>query len=166
VTPEVLEFVAEMDNPRADPTSRRRAFLRAAERHVQRIRDCQQGRAPEQHLWELDMLRQRQGSFTRPFDLYRSPGWLRMREDYLSTSSTYSPNVLNLGFGPTSQNCIGIGYSLSASRLDLHLSAPRAAGDGLHRLAHELPKAVAELSGLSTRELTDEWKKQDSRHPD
>src|SRR5207247_2278301 len=77
VTPEVLEFVALMDDPAASVEARREAFRAAAAKHVARAKECQAGDAPEQHLWELQLIKKRRGVAESPA-LYSSPGWLRM----------------------------------------------------------------------------------------
>ncbi len=76
VTPEVPRFVAGMEDPAADEGARRSAFRAAADAHVARARQCQAGQAPEQHLWELQMLQQRWGvelGAGAPLALYTSP---------------------------------------------------------------------------------------------
>ena len=90
------------------------------------------GDAPEQHLWELQLIQRRRGEelgVTETLALYDTPGWLNMRDDYLSTSSTPSTSVRFGGFGPTSSRCIGLAYLLLADRFDLHLSTPRSVAD-------------------------------------
>ena len=61
VTPEVLAFVATMADPAASASERRAALLAAAARHVARAKECQVGQAPEQHLWELQLIARRHG---------------------------------------------------------------------------------------------------------
>lgn len=151
VTPEVVRFAAVMDDPDAGSRTRRAALRAAAEKHVERTRDCQAGRAPEQHLWELQLIQQRSGSalgVTEPLALYESPGWRRMREDYLSTSAAPSTHVQFFGFGSTSQQCIGIGYGLLPDRFNLYLSTPRAVSDQMSVFAGKLPEALRELHDL------------------
>jgi carnitine O-acetyltransferase len=153
VTPEVVRFVNTMDDPRADDTARRAALRAAAETHAERAKECQAGRAPEQHLWELQLLQRRRGEAldaAESFALYDTPGWLTMRDDYLSTSSTSSTTVQFGGFGPTSSHCIGIGYMLLPERFNLHLSTPRAGADAMHRFAVNLRGAISELQAVLT----------------
>jgi carnitine O-acetyltransferase len=151
VTPEVLAFVATMDDPAADPASRREALRTAAGAHVRRAGDCQRGDAPEQHLWELAFIQRRHGAElgvpTAP-PLYESPGWLVMRDDYLSTSSAPSESIEYFGFGSTSGKCIGIAYVLLADRLNIYLSTPRPVAAGMHAFADRLREALAELDQL------------------
>ena len=128
VTPEVLRFVAAMQDDGADAMSKRAAFRAAADKHVQRAKECQAGDAPEQHLWELLLIQNREGAelgVPEPPALYRTPGWLIMRDDYLSTSSAPSANVAVFGFGSTSSHCIGVAYVLLPDRFNLYLSTPR-----------------------------------------
>jgi carnitine O-acetyltransferase len=151
VTPEVLRFVATMDDPDADREARAAALRAAAERHVARAQECQRGEAPEQHLWELQLVQQREGASlgaTQPLALYDSPGWRVMRHDYLSTSAAPSVNIHYFGFGATSPQCIGVAYVLLPDRLNLYLSTPLVEGEAMHAFAGELGKAIDELHGL------------------
>ncbi|WP_300014813.1 choline/carnitine O-acyltransferase [Pseudonocardia sp.] len=147
VTPEVVAFVTAMDDPAATAGTRRAAFRAAADAHVARAKECQAGRAPEQHLWELQLIAKRRGD-TAPIALYDSPGWRVMRDDYLSTSAVPSPHISFFGFGSTSEKCIGIGYAMMPGRFDLYLSTPRAVSEQMETFAARLPDAVRELEEL------------------
>jgi carnitine O-acetyltransferase len=151
VTPEVVRFVAAMDDPGADGTARAAALRAAAQAHVTRTRECQRGDAPEQHLWELQLIQQREGEELGAqghLALYDSPGWRVMRDDDLSTSSAPSAMIRYFGFGSTSARCIGIGYVLLPDRLKIYLSTPRAEAEGMHRFAAELAAALPQLRDL------------------
>ncbi len=156
VTPEIVGFVAAMDDPGVTSDERRAAFRAAADRHVARARECQAGDAPEQHLWELQLIQRRRGAelgATEPMALYDSPGWTVMRNDYLSTSSVPSPAVQYFGFGSTSPTCIGVGYALMNDRFDIYLSTPRTVGDQMRVFADRLREALAELQDLLRPDL-------------
>jgi carnitine O-acetyltransferase len=142
VTPEIVRFADVFTDEAAGPSERRAAFDVAAAAHVARARDCQQGRAPEQHLWELA----RRGGADHA--LFATPGWLVMRDDYLSTSSAPSETVDWFGFGSTSDRCIGVAYVLLPERFHLYLSTPRAVAEQMEVFADELVRAVAELTEL------------------
>ncbi|OZM71840.1 carnitine O-acetyltransferase [Amycolatopsis antarctica] len=151
VTPEVLDFVAAMEDPAADAATRRAALRAAADKHVARAKECQAGQAPEQHLWELQLVQRRRGAelgVTGPLALYDSPGWTTMRDDYLSTSSAPSVNISYFGFGSTSSQCIGVAYVLLPERFNLHLSTPRAVAGEMHLFAEQVRVAVRELRDL------------------
>ncbi|MFD4028951.1 choline/carnitine O-acyltransferase [Streptomyces sp. NPDC058637] len=151
VTPGMTAFVAAMDDPAADRDTRRTAFRAAATAHVTRAKECQAGNAPEQHLWELELIQRRRGAelgITGQPALYRSPGWVTMRDDYLSTSSAPSENIQYFGFGSTSSKCIGIAYVLLPDRFNLYLSTPQPVADQMHAFVDRLREAVAELREL------------------
>lgn len=155
VTPAMLAFVAAMDDPAADTATRRAAFRSAAEQHVARAKECQAGQAPEQHLWELELIQRRRGAelgVTEQPALYRTPGWLVMRDDYLSTSSAPSENIQYFGFGSTSSRCIGVAYVLLPERFNVYLSTPLAVADQMRNFADRLREAVAELRDLLASE--------------
>ncbi len=151
VTPEVLAFVAAMDDPAVERAQRVAALRAAADKHVERARDCQAGAAPEQHLWELLMIQQRRGAelgATEHLALYDTPGWRIMRDDYLSTSSAPSHLIQFFGFGSTSAQCIGIAYVLLPERFNIYLSTPRPAAPEMYTFATKLTEAVRELREL------------------
>ncbi|MCF3144096.1 choline/carnitine O-acyltransferase [Streptomyces platensis] len=155
VTPEIQAFVAAMEDPAASPDDRRAAFRAAAGKHVARAKECQAGQAPEQHLWELELIQRRRGAelgVTEQPALYRSPGWLTMRDDYLSTSSAPSENIQYFGFGSTSSRCIGVAYVLLPDRFHLYLSTPLAVAGPMETFADRLREAVAELRELLASE--------------
>ncbi|MER6793404.1 choline/carnitine O-acyltransferase [Amycolatopsis mediterranei] len=146
VTPEVVRF-ADVLTSEASADEKREAFRAAAAKHVARAKECQAGDAPEQHLWELQLIAKRHGEAT-DLPLYSSPGWLKMRDDYLSTSSAPSVNIQYFGFGSTSPQCIGIAYVLLPDRWNIYLSTPKHVSAEMDRFAGELAKAVAELQEL------------------
>ena len=155
VTPEIVAFVAAMDDPAADPAIRLAALRAAAAAHVRRARECQAGQAPEQHLWELQMIQRRRGAtlgVSGPIALYNSPGWRVMRDDWLSTSAVPSPHVRYWGFGSTSRTCIGVAYALLPDRCNVYLSTPLAVRDQLEGFAAELPKAIHDMDALLATE--------------
>ncbi|WP_280314079.1 choline/carnitine O-acyltransferase [Nocardia wallacei] len=151
VTPQMLEFVAAMDDPQADAEEKRARLRAAADAHVNRAKDCQRGAAPEQHLWELQLIQRRRGEqlgATEPMPFYDSPGWVITRDDYLSTSSAPSANIEYFGFGCTSQKCIGVAYVLLPDRWNLYLATPKSVAAQMHDFATHLRTAVAELQEL------------------
>jgi carnitine O-acetyltransferase len=147
VTPEIVAFVTAMDDPDATKAERAAALRAAADAHVARAKECQAGDAPEQHLWELQLLAKRQGLDWDP-ELYSSPGWVKMRDDYLSTSAAPSVNIQYFGFGATSEHCIGVAYVLLPQRFNVHLSTPRSVGGQMTAFEGRLGEAIAEMSDL------------------
>ncbi|AYF77504.1 choline/carnitine O-acyltransferase [Nocardia yunnanensis] len=153
ITPEMLEFVAAMEDPALDRDAKLAALRAAADAHVRRAQECQRGEAPEQHLWELQWIQRRRGAqlgATEPMAFYDSPGWIVSRDDFLSTSSAPSVNIQFFGFGSTSPTCIGIAYVLLPDRWNLYLATPKHVARQMHEFAGHLKGAVAELTELLT----------------
>jgi carnitine O-acetyltransferase len=156
VTPEAVRFVAAMDDPHADTAERLAAFRTAAVKHVERAKECQAGHAPEQHLWELQLIQKRRGpavGVTEPLALYDTPGWTRMRDDYLSTSGVPSNSIQYNGFGSTSSHAIGVCYVLLPDQFNLYLSTPLPVAEQMYRFADRLRDAVHELQTLLASEV-------------
>ncbi|MDT3397609.1 choline/carnitine O-acyltransferase [Streptomyces sp. B1866] len=151
VTPESQHLVAVMQDPGADTAAKLAAFRAAATKHVARAKECQAGQAPEQHLWELQLIQKRRGEelgITEQPALYETPGWLVMRDDYLSTSSAPSAHIQYFGFGSTSSRCVGVAYVLLPDRFNLYLSTPEPVADQMYVFADRLREAVTELQAL------------------
>ena len=107
VTPEVAARSWPRWTTRRGPRPTRRGGVPGGGRRARARgpRSARPAQAPEQHLWELQLIQQRRGAelgVTEPLALYDSPGWLIMRDDYLSTSSAPSVNIQYFGFGSTS----------------------------------------------------------------
>ena len=151
VTPEMFAFTDAMEDPAADAQARRAAFRAAAQAHVKRAKECQAVEAPEQHLWQLEVIQKLRGEelgVPEHPGLFRSAGWTTMRNDYLSTSSAPSVNIQYFGFGSTSERCIGVAYVLLPERFHLYLSTPESVSEQMHVFAEKLREAVAELREL------------------
>jgi carnitine O-acetyltransferase len=151
VTAEILEFVAIMQNGSASHAEKIAALRAAADKHVRRAKECQEGQAPEQHLWELLLIQKRQGEalgITEDLAQFASAGWLKMRYDYLSTSSLMSKHVTLFGFGSTSPDCIGVGYAVRSNGFYAYLSTAKASGGYLPRFAGNLHDSMLEMCDL------------------
>lgn len=171
VTPEAIAFVDTMLDPGKSIEQQIAAFRLAADKHTERARDCQMHEAPEQVLWELlniynrnpqqfeaDFLtRWRKGGLSAKdieaaLSLYKSPGWIKMRSDALSTSSAPSPSIRYFGFGSTGPGCIGIGYLVRANEINSYLSTAQGEGEILERFIVEWERAIRELGALLQRD--------------
>jgi carnitine O-acetyltransferase len=149
----MVRWVATMEDPGATH-ERITAFRAAAAAHTERVRQCRSGEAPEQHLWELQLLRQRLASSSLgELPVFESPGWLTMRDDDLSTSSVSSPAIDYFGFGPTSDHCIGLAYQLLPDQLRIHVSAHLTVD--LATYAARLGEVLTEMEALLATQARD-----------
>jgi carnitine O-acetyltransferase len=151
VTPEIITFTAAMQSRTASTTDKLAAMRAAADRHVARARECQEGKAPEQHLWELQLIQKRRGAelgVTEELAFFKSPGWLKLRHDYLSTSSVQSNVIRQYGFGSTSPDCIGVGYAVRSDSFCAYLSTPKPVVQHMLRFAENLLQAMREMGTL------------------
>ncbi len=158
VTAQIVEFVNSMQDPQTDAGRKRRALRTAAEQHIKRLRQCQAGEAPEQHLWQLQLIAQERGmelGIGEHFRLFESPGWLKMRNDYLSTSSAPSDNITLFGFGATSEQCIGTAYLVRKDSIKAYLSTPSTVAQHMHVFADNLHVAFREMATLLQEEANE-----------
>ncbi|MBO6548050.1 MAG: choline/carnitine O-acyltransferase [Rhizobiales bacterium] len=173
VTPEVFKFVETIESSNASQDEKIKAFREAATKHVERAKQCQQGHAPEQHLWELQNIYNRNpelfaGGFMgkilggklskddceNALKLFESPGWIKMRQDSLSTSSAPSPTILYFGFGSTGPGCIGVGYLVRSDVINCYLSTAQGEEEALESFIKHYDLALRELSNLLESEIS------------
>ena len=83
-----------------------------------------------------------------PFAFYKSPGWIKMRDDYLSTSSAPSINAVYFGFGSTAPQCIGVGYVLRPDAIHGYLCTPASQIADRDAFVDNLSAALRELADL------------------
>ncbi len=158
VTPQIIDFINCMQDPQLDASSKRQALLSAAEQHTARLRQCQSGEAPEQHLWQLQLIAHERGielGVGEHFSLFESPGWLKMRNDYLSTSSAPSDNITVFGFGATSEQCIGVAYLVRNESIKAYLSTPSAVAQHMHLFSDKLHVAFQEMANILQEEVNE-----------
>ena len=151
ITAEIQAFISTMHDSEASREARIKAFRDAADKHVSRARECQNGQAPEQHLWQMQLIALKEGEalgIPEKPALFDSPGWRTMRGDFLSTSSAGSKNCSVFGFGATSKQCIGIGYIVWPQSITAYLSTPRSVESAMHEFAKQLRLALDELASL------------------
>lgn len=152
VTDETIQFVKTLQNANSSDDAKRAALRKAANAHSNRLRACQQGKAPEQHLWQLLLIAEAQGDELgirqNDLALFSSPGWLTMRNDYLSTSSAPSDSITVFGFGATSEQCIGIAYLPRAEGIYAYLSTPSSVAGQMQEFTRHLNQVLRELANL------------------
>ncbi len=158
VTPQIIAFINSMQDSQSDTSSKRQTLLAAAEQHTIRLRQCQAGEAPEQHLWQLQLIAHEHGielGTGEHFSLFESPGWLKMHNDYLSTSSAPSDNINVFGFGATSEQCIGVAYLVRSKSIKAYLSTPSAVAQHMHNFSDNLHVAFQEMANILQEEANE-----------
>ena len=80
--------------------------------------------------------------------LFESPGWIKMRQDSLSTSSAPSPTISYFGFGSTGPGCIGVGYLVRNDVINCYMSTAQGEEDALESFIKHYDLALKELSNL------------------
>jgi len=151
VTMEMTEFAESMEDgsiPRKDIQEK---LKRAAAAHVARMKECKEGQGVDRHMFGLSSIwkisGERLGIIEQP-EIFRSPGWNRLRYDILSTSRLASKDVEYFGFGPTTPDCTGIGYAVHRDNCMFVLSARAARRDQMVSFKRNLNQALLDMAEL------------------
>lgn len=151
VTLEAAEFVAAMENGSAPRETIQEKLRRAAAAHVARMKECKEGQGVDRHMLGLFSMWQRRGErlgILKQPEIFRAPGWNKLRYDILSTSRLASDDVEYFGFGPTTPDCTGIGYAVHQDSCMFVISAREARREQLSAYTRTLNQALMDMAEL------------------
>jgi len=114
--------VTELCKQNLEKTILQEKFKKAIAAHMQTLARCQAGMGPERHMTGLLAMHKMYEDTDIP-KIFADEGYLSLRHDALSTSSVTGPCIDFFGFGPVTQDGIGIGYGISAQSLNLMVTA-------------------------------------------
>lgn len=146
-----LELALAMTEDNRSPGELLELMQQAGSMHGTDMRQAQQGLGAERHLFGLQKIQARFGKeldVPELPDLYRDPGYLALRHDFLSTSNMSSPLVHSCAFGPVVEDGYGIFYLLLAERIVINLSSYRRNADSANELVRQLVKALEEMRDI------------------
>lgn len=101
-------------------------YRQAEQCHLARLKRCQQALGAERHIYGLAAewrMRGKSLGLEKEPGLFTDPGWLALKHDALSTSSVASPFISFFGFGPTTPEGLGIGYTPRSEATGLVISS-------------------------------------------
>ncbi|KAL6738453.1 hypothetical protein Aduo_012000 [Ancylostoma duodenale] len=90
-------------------------LLQCSNTHSQLVKEASMGQGFDRHLLGLKITAERLGKKTPA--LFEDPGFVRMGNFVLSTSTLSTNTIVFGGFGPVVDDGFGIGYNVSSSRL-------------------------------------------------
>ena len=92
----------------------------ASNAHSARIKDCQNGKGIERHLFGLEKMAERSGVTPA---LFEDVGYQALQESFLSTSGLAISNLQAWLFGPVVENGYGIAYAILPDRISVNITS-------------------------------------------
>lgn len=150
ITAEAVAFVKAFE-AEADREALRAALKDASKAHKSRISLCMAGQAPEGHLALLRQVWLGYGPSMGIDDepgLYRSPAWLKMTKNYLSSSTTSGEGLALAGYGPVEHGGLSARYLSRPDRLVFHIGSWSCDGDLAERFIKALDDALRDMEDI------------------
>jgi len=152
VSTESLQFIKDMLSTACEAETKADSLLKAAGKHVARMKACMAGKGVERHLFGLLSIYERFGNdigiFSEP-EIFSDTGWLTLRHDTLSTTSNPDPHgVVLSGFGPVVDDGFGICYTTTGDRITITLTSKSFMKDELEQFSVDLKRALMQMSAL------------------
>ena len=121
----------------------------ASVKHVERIKECQQGEGIDRHLYGLKKIHEKHYP-DRPLpDLFTSAGYKAITVNHFSTSTSNSAGIRYAGYGPAVEDGFGVCYRVLNDRIQFVLSSFGPQAESLGKLTNALMATVEELVTLS-----------------
>ncbi|HEX5563409.1 MAG TPA: choline/carnitine O-acyltransferase [Sporosarcina sp.] len=120
----------------------------ASDAHSRRLKECQQGRGVERHMYGLLQMAKMHGMSELP-ELFKDTGYTTLRHDFLSTSGLSIPQVKSWIFGPVVADGYGIGYSIVDDHISINISSKIGNGEHAETLVRHVASALNELRAIA-----------------
>lgn len=143
LTPGNAEFVKALGNASISKDDKLALLKAASDQHTARMMECKNGAGVERYLFGLLNMYKMEGAalgINSLPEIFSSPGWVKARQDVVSTSNMSSPVVSLTGIGPPTQECLEVFYSIEGDRIQFNLNC----NAGLH------PKQLKFIDAIRT----------------
>ena len=150
-TDESIEFIHLMNNPEKTIRDKQQALHRATTAHVERIRSCQQGYGIDSHLMALRFMYDSFGSdagMKELPDLFQDPGFKRLLDTRLCTSTTSSSELFLAGYGPVVKGGFGIRYIKDRHSLRIIVTGREGSAPYVNDMSHQIKRVLTEMIEL------------------
>lgn len=133
-----------------------RMMQTASDAHAARIRDCQKGFGVERHLFGLkkmyDLFSEELGIEEKPA-IFRDPGYLTLKDDFISTSGMVYPEAKARMFAPAVREGHGLAYFILDHTISLNLSSYTENEFKAKQLMKNMIIALQELRTIAESEV-------------
>ncbi len=154
VTRESVEFTFKMMDPALSDEEKADALRAAVKKHVSRMKECKEGRGVDRHLLGLKnmyyLFGKELGISGLP-SLFRSPGYIRLCHNTVSTSTSGHAGLSLCGFGPVVNDGFGVRYLTKPDQLNINLSSRAVMEEKLDKFTAYLEESYLEMADLMER---------------
>lgn len=123
---EKAEFVKAFNEKTVSTSELYDLLQKAANAHVDRIKDCQMGHGVERHLFGLAQMQAKFGQELGICELpklYTDKGYKELKTDFISTSGVGGKYIRHCAFGPQTETGLGMFYTMDKDKIAINLVA-------------------------------------------
>lgn len=151
VSEESVEFTRLMSGPEVPPEQKATAARKAMEEHVRRTREARDGEGVDRHLFGLCNIYRDLGTDLGIVDtpgFFETPGWLTLRRNLLSTSTSGAKGLFLAGFGTVEDEGFGVRYLAFPGSIHFNVTSRTALRGEMERFVDLLESALVEMREL------------------
>lgn len=150
---ESVKFTRLMRDPSANLQLRSLAAREAIERQVLRTREAREGLGVDRHLFGLYNVFLDMGKdlgIEEPPVFFRDPGWLTLKRNLLSTSTSGTDGLFLAGFGTVEDDGFGVRYLTFPESIHFNVTSRTVLKENMERFVDLLESALLEMRELLT----------------
>ncbi len=151
ITMESLNFIEGMEKELFRKDTGRELFKKAAQKHIQRVWQCREGKGINGHLWGLREMYDRHGKelgITEVPALFRHFSYRTLTYSTICTSTTSSYGIELAGWGPVVEDGFAIRYLNDHDQITFNMASRKYKEADLDLLVEYIRDSLTKLSEL------------------
>jgi carnitine O-acetyltransferase len=117
----------------------------AADEHIKRIKECKRGQGIDRHLYGLLRIHKLNHSDDTMPNLFKSPAYLALTDNKISTSTSRSDGIYLAGYGPSVNDGYAARYLVYPNEIHYMLSSKSHQENNLNAFHDNLEIALNEM---------------------
>jgi carnitine O-acetyltransferase len=151
ISHESIAFIEAMNDVSCDVQVKKSTLIKAAQKHIERIKECQNGMGVNGHLMALlkiyENFGEGMGIASMP-EIFTDTGYKRLTHSTICTSTT-SPHGLALGgWGPVVEDGFGIRYVKDREEIRFNITSRRYMEENLDKLVSYIQESLMEMAKI------------------
>ncbi|WP_053957323.1 choline/carnitine O-acyltransferase [Inediibacterium massiliense] len=151
VSMESIEFIKNMISDCCDHNKKAASLKKAAQKHVERIKECKNGRGIDGHLLGLlnmyDSFDKEIGVDTLP-QIFTDKGYVTLTHSTICTSTSSIKGLKLAGYGPVVEDGFGIRYLKENDYICFNITSRTYMKEKLNRLVLNIEESLIEMAKI------------------
>ncbi len=123
-------------------------LINASKKHIERIIECKNGYGIDRHLFGLKKMHEINFKDQQLPEIFSSPSYKSITENFISTSTSNSKGVNFAGYGPSITDGYAVRYLIYNDHINFVLSSKSHNKSSLLKLKAAMKQALSDMSSI------------------